>query len=236
MEKGVLYGVGVGPGEPGLMTLKAVRTIERCPVVATPRTPGGGMVAYAIASGEVDMAGKTLVPLEFAMTRDASVRAASHRAAAELLRPHLDAGRSVAMLNLGDISIYATFRYIADILAPEGYRVEMIPGVTSFSAAASRLGDTLTDMNTPLHIIPEGIGVTDEMLARPGTTVFMKSGRQLPALLRRLSELGLLERAQMVQNCGMENERVFRRIEDCDVPSDYFTVLIVKNPDGEAAS
>lgn len=235
MDKGVLYGVGVGPGDPKLMTLRAVETVERCPVVASPRTKNGGMVAYGIASGVMNLSGKTVLPLDFAMSHNAGERTESHRAAATMLRGHLDRGQSVAMLNLGDISIYASFRYLADILVPEGYRLEMIPGVTSFSAAASALGMSLTDLNSPLHIVPEGMGVTEDMLTRPGTTVFMKSGRQLPRLLGQLAEHGLLERVKLVQNCGMDNERVYRSIGGEEIASDYFTVLIVKNDEeGEA--
>lgn len=235
MDKGVLYGVGVGPGDPGLMTLKAVETIRACPVVASPRTRNGGMVAYDIAAGAVDLSGKTVLPLDFAMSHDAGERAASHRVAADLLRRELDGGRSVAMLNLGDISIYASYRYLADILEPEGYRLEMIPGVTSFSAAASVLGSSLTDMNAPLHIIPEGVGLTDEMLMSEGTKVIMKSGRQLPRLVGQLAGLGLLTDAMMVQNCGMANEKVYRNLEGVEISDDYFTVVIVKEHRGDAS-
>lgn len=232
MDKGVLYGVGVGPGDSGLMTLKAVETIGKCPVVASPRTRNGGMVAYDIAAGAVDMSGKTVLPLDFAMSHDADERAASHRVAADQLRRELDQGRSVAMLNLGDVSIYASYRYLADILEPEGYRLEMIPGVTSFSAAAAVLGASLTDMNAPLHIIPEGAGLTDEMLTGEGTKVIMKSGRQLPRMVAQLAGLGLLSDAMMVQNCGMANEKVFRGLEGAEFSDDYFTVVIVKEHRG----
>lgn len=235
MDKGVLYGVGVGPGDPGLMTLKAVETIRKCPVVASPRTRNGGMVAYDIAAGATEMSGKTVLPLDFAMSHDARERAASHRAAADLLRRELDAGRSVAMLNLGDVSIYASYRYLADILGPEGYRLEMIPGVTSFSAAAAVLGTTLTDMNAPLHIIPEGVGLSDEMLTGEGSKVIMKSGRQLPRLVAQLAGLGLLSDAMMVQNCGMANEKVFPSLEGVEFSDDYFTVVIVRERQGGGA-
>ena len=70
VKKGIFYGVGVGPGDPELLTLKAVRLLERCPVIAAPRTKGGGMLALEIASGAADLGGKTVIPLDFSMERD----------------------------------------------------------------------------------------------------------------------------------------------------------------------
>lgn len=229
MGKGVLYGVGVGPGDPGLMTLKAVETIKRCPVVAAPRTRNGGMVALEIAKGAMDLSEKIVVPLDFAMTRDADERAASHRAAAAALRRHLDQGTPVAMLNLGDVSIYASFRYIADILVPEGYPMQMVSGVPSFCAAAAALGESLTDMETPLHIIPDGNAEIDGSLLANGTSVWMKSGSRLPELVRELQADGLLDKAMLVRNCGMADQYIQRGLDGARVEPGYFTVVIVKN-------
>ena len=139
MKKGVFYGVGIGPGDPELMTLKAVRVLERCPVVAAPRTKSGGMLALDIASRAVDLKGKTVVPLDFSMERDRAVQRAAHLAAAEAVREHLDGGRDVAMLNLGDVSIYATYSYLMEILRAQGYETVMVPGVPSFCAVAAML-------------------------------------------------------------------------------------------------
>lgn len=228
MAKGVLYGVGVGPGDPKLMTFRAAETICLCPVVAAPRTRNGGMTALDIARGAVDLSGKEILPLDFAMSRDPEERARSHRAAADLLRSRLDSGASVAMLNLGDVSIYATFRYLADILEPEGYPVEMVPGVPSFCAAAAVLGVGLTDIGTQLRIVPDGAGEPGETDPAE-TTVWMKSGGNLPTLLDRLAVAGLSEKAMLVQNCGMPNQKVYRAIGGREIEAGYYTVVIVKN-------
>lgn len=227
MVKGTLYGVGVGPGDPTLLTLKAVETIKRCPVVASPRTRNGGMVALDIVKGAMDLSEKIIVPLDFAMSRDPEERAASHQAAVGLLRPQLDAGQPVAMLNLGDVAIYASYRYLADILVPEGYPCEMVAGVTSFSAAAALLGIPLTDMGAPLRIIPDGAEGGEEDFAGPGTTVWMKSGKNLPKLLERLAAAGLADQTMVVQNCGMANQRVYRGLTGETVEAGYFTVVIL---------
>lgn len=101
MSKGVLYGVGTGPGDPELLTIKAVRTIESCPVIAAPQTADGAMVALDIVRGAVDLTGKTVIPVRFSMTRDVERRAAEHASLVRELVAHLDAARDVALLNLG---------------------------------------------------------------------------------------------------------------------------------------
>ncbi len=228
MSKGTLYGVGVGPGDPKLMTLKAVETIEACPVIASPRTPGGGMVALDIAKGAVRLDGKTILPLDFAMSRDPAVRASSHQAAAAAIRTQLDLGFSVAMLNLGDVSIYSSYRYIADLLGKEGYTVAMVPGVTSFCAAAAALNLSLTDMESPVHILPDASEPSAEAMTAEGASIWMKSGKNLPGLLRRLDAAGLLGKTKMVQNCGMADQKIFHSLDNAEFDNHYFTVVIVK--------
>ncbi|MCD8350801.1 MAG: precorrin-2 C(20)-methyltransferase [Planctomycetaceae bacterium] len=235
MGQGVLYGVGVGPGDPELMTLKAVETIRRCPVLAAPRTRGGGMVALDIVKAVVDVDAKTIVPLDFAMSHDPAERAASHSVAADTLRPLLQGGMDVAMVNLGDVSIYGSFRYVADRLAPEGFEVVMVPGVTSFCAAAATLGVSLTEIDTPLHIIPDAGGIPESVIAGDDACVCMKSGRKLPALLEELRQHNLLDRSVLVQNCGMANEKIYRDLNDISVGNDYFSLVIVRAERGEKA-
>ncbi len=237
MSKGTLYGVGVGPGDPALLTLRAVEVVRACPVIAAPRTRAGRMVALDVVKGAraaVDLAGKEILPLDFAMSRDATECSVAHRAAADALRARLDAGKSVALLNLGDISIYATFRNIAELLRPDGFAVEMIPGVPSFCAAAALLGDSLTtDMASPLRIVPDDSAGPDGLRAA-GTTVWMKSGRSLPKLLGALSDAGLSGRVAVVQNCGLPDQRVHRGLANAEIEPSYFTVVILKNPAQEA--
>ena len=134
--KGTFYGVSVGPGDPELMTLQAVRLIRQCPVLAAPQTDSGQMLALDIARSALGEAldGKTIVPLYGAP----AALAASHEKAAAAVRQYLDAGQDVAMLNIGDVSIYATFAYLQEILQAGGYATAMAAGVPSFCAAALR--------------------------------------------------------------------------------------------------
>ena len=135
--KGMFYAVGVGPGDPMWMTREACAVLEACPVIAAPQTASGEMLALSIAQGAAELGGKTVLPLSFAMSRDAAVRAAGYAHAADAIAPELDAGRDVAMVNLGDVSIYATAYYVLDELRRRGYDTRMVPGVASFSAVAA---------------------------------------------------------------------------------------------------
>ena len=230
LKKGIFYGVGVGPGDPELLTLKAVRLLERCPVIAAPRTKSGEMLALEIASGAADLGGKTVLPLDFSMERDRAKQRASHRAAADLVEPYLAKGLDVAMLNLGDVSIYATYSYLMEIFKDRGYETVMVPGVPSFCAVAARLGVSLTEMNTALHISPGGAAL-GEALDLPGTKVLMKSGRQMPAVLEALKTKGTLGNSMLVQNCGLPGEAVYPDLSKA-VPGEdsmgYFATVIVK--------
>ena len=229
VKRGTFYGVSVGPGDPELMTLKAVRCIENCPVLAAPQTATGRMLALDIAKGAVDICGKTILPLHFAMSRDPEVLKASHAAAADAVRAHLEAGQDVAMLNLGDVSVYATYGYLEEILTAQGYAAIRIAGVPSFCAAAARLGQSLTGgMEQPLTIAPGRHA--EAVLAAPGTKVLMKTGRQLPKTLDALQEHGLLAKSAMVCNCGLSDEAVFPTLTDYDPAQDagYFATILVK--------
>ena len=229
--KGTFYGVSVGPGDPELLTLQAVRLIRQCPVLAAPQTSSGQMLALDIARSALGEAldGKTIVPLHFAMSRDPAVLAASHAQAARAVRPFLDAGQDVAMLNLGDVSIYATFGYLQSLLQAEGYAAAMAAGVPSFCTAAARLNVPLTGgMDAPLTIAPGSWA--GRVLETPGTKVLMKTGRQLPALLDTLRQAGKLQTSALVCNCGLPDEQVYPDLSRSqpDVPAGYFATVLVK--------
>lgn len=221
--KGTLYGVSVGPGDTELLTLKALRILQDCPVLAAPRTPGGGRVALDIVAGAIDPSEKELLELDFAMAHDDEARAACHERAAALLRQPLEQRRSVAMLCLGDVGLYGSFGYVAQLLESD-FPIERIPGVTSFCAAAARLGINLAEGEEPLHLLPGGA----EYVPGPGTRVYMKSGRKLGDLLCELEQRGALDRAVLVQNCGMEDERVFYGAGAKEAPHSYFSIVLVK--------
>ena len=228
MEKGTLYGVSIGPGEPELITLKAFNIISNSKYIATPHTGTGDSLALSIVSQAIDLSDKEIMKLEFPMTKDKDILAKSHQEAADAIAAVLDTGNDVAMLNLGDVTIYSTFAYTMDKLLEKNYDVEVIPGVTSFCASASKLKIGLTTMNEPLHIIPAtGIDLK-EALQMPGSKVLMKIGKSMPKLIEVLKELNLEDNVYAVENCGLENEKIYNNLDEFDGKMGYFTIVIVK--------
>ena len=226
MEKqGVFYAVSVGPGDPELLTRQACRVLEACDVIAAPRTKAGRMLALDIAGGAVDMRGKTILPLDFTMAHDAAVREESYRTAVAAIEAVLSAGRDVAMVNLGDVSVYATAYYILERIRSDGFEAVMCPGVTSFCAVAARLGRSLTRMDEPLHILP-GSAELNNALALPGTKVIMKSGKAIRETVDALERHGLAARAGMVADCGLETEQVYTDLRQLPEEISYFATIV----------
>ena len=199
VKQGIFYGVGVGPGDPELLSAKALGVLEACPVLACPQTKSGEMLALDIVRGAMDLEGKTLLPLYFTMSRDRAKQQEAHRAAADAVRPYLEAGQDVAMAILGDVSIFSTYCYLMELVKARGFETRMVPGVPSFCAVAARLGISLTKMNAPLHIVP-GSWDLPQALEWPGNKILMKSGSQMPQVLRAIGRQGGLGRSAMVQN------------------------------------
>lgn len=227
MDNGTFYALGVGPGDPELLTRKACRILGNCPVIAAPRTASGEMLALDIAKGAVDLTGKEILPLEFAMARQISARQTGYRKAAEQITAVLQSGRDVAMVNLGDVSIYATAYYVLDVVRSMGFRTEMVPGVPSFCAVAAALGRSLTEPEAPLHVYPAGKTDLDAALAQPGTKVLMKSGSTMAATAQALERQGLAGKSAMVADCGLPTEQVFQTMENLPEKISYFATVIV---------
>ena len=227
MARGKLYGVSVGPGDPELLTLRAIRAIREAGVIAVPNIGHKRQTAFAIA--EAYLEGKELLDCSTPMTKDRTLVTAAYEKIADDVCAALDAGKDVAYLCLGDIAIYSTYIYVHDIVVARGYDAEIIPGVTSFSACAARLGMALCEGPERLIVAPVMASDVDEILDVPANKVFMKSGREVAALRDKLAARGELEGASMVANCGLADEKVFPHLADIDDDGDYFSVVIVKN-------
>lgn len=231
-NRGTFYGVGIGPGDPDLMTIKAMQVISACPVIAAPRTKTGDMIALDIVRKVVPLGNKEVLAMDFTMDKVAAKRQENYKRNADAAAASLDQGRDVAMITLGDVSIYSTVRYIADELSARGYETKMVPGVTSFSAVAASLGISLTEMDEPLHIIPAVWRNPEDYLDLPGTKVLMKAGHRLADTLDLLSHRNLLGKSSLAVNCGMEHELLIPDLEageDIPEKTNYFTTIIVKD-------
>ncbi len=224
--KGTLYGVGVGPGDPRLMTYLAVETIVKCPVIAVPAKGREHAVSYRIASGIVkDLDRKECLNLSTPMTKDKRVLDENYKAAADQITEQLDAGRDVAYLTLGDPTIYSTYIYIHRIVRERGYETRIVSGVPSFCAAAAKISDSLADRAEQLHIIPSTYDI-EEALTYPGSKVLMKAASKLPYVKQTLREKNVT--AAIIENCGLPGERIYGLSDDMPKEASYYTTVVVK--------
>lgn len=228
-----LYGLGVGPGDPELITLKALKILKEVPVIVAPKSrQEGESLALEIVARVLGpaVAGKETAELHFPMTRDPARLAGAWREAAGTVAGHLRRGRDVAFVTLGDPTFYSTYFLLLEELirlVPEA-RVVTVPGVTSVSACAARLNLPLVQGDESLAVVS---GARDpEALRRViedfDCTVVLKVGRHLPRLMETLKDLGLEERAVLATRCGLPGERLGPPASNRG--ADYLSLLVVK--------
>lgn len=223
---GILYGTGVGPGDPEYMTLKAVRLIRENEVVAVPGPVAEETVAYQIAVQAVpELAKKTLVPVVMPMTHDREEMEKNHDKAADTLETYLKQGKNVVFLTLGDPTVYSTYLYVQKRIAARGYRTELVSGITSFCAAAARANTSLVEWSEQLHVIPAVHRIGSE-LDLPGNYVLMKSGKKMDQVKEMLKKSG--REVVMVENCGMETEHVYYGVDEIPDDAGYYSLIIAK--------
>ena len=223
---GILYGVGVGPGDPELMTLKAVRLIKENNIIALPGERPSETAAYRIAVAAVpELADKQLIPVHMPMTQDKEIQRKCHRESAKVLEILLKEGNNIIFLTLGDPAIYSTFTYIKQIVEEDGFRTQLISGVPSFCAAAARVNVPLAIRNEQIHIVP-AVDNLIECLPDSGTYVLMKAGSKMKQLKEIIKKSGRY--AVMIENCGMEEERVYSHVDDMPDAAGYYSLIIAK--------
>ena len=213
---GILFGTGIGPGDPELMTLKAVRLIWENDTIAVPGEKPEESIAYQIAVQAVpELAEKELVAIPMPMTKNAKELEENHRRGAEKIEELLDAGKNVVFLTLGDPTVYSTYLYVHRRVLEDGYDARIVSGVTSFCAAAASLSEGLVE-NYQI----------EDALELSGTKVLMKAGKKMPAVKQFLKEKNC--RAVMVENCGMDTEQKYFSAEEIPDQASYYSLIIVK--------
>lgn len=230
-KMGKLYGIGVGPGDPELLTLKAYRKIEKAQVIAVPGTDPKETVAYKIVKGAYeDLDKKELLAVDMPMTKDKQLLEESHEKGACQIEEVLREGKDVVFLTLGDPTVYSTYLYVHKRILDRGYDAEIISGITSFCAVAARLNIGLVEKAEPLHVIPASYQI-EEALKLPGTKVLMKAGKKMKWVKEQV--VALDEEVMMIENCGMENEKIYRSAAEIPEDAGYYSLIIVKDKKGE---
>ncbi|WP_089724212.1 precorrin-2 C(20)-methyltransferase [Candidatus Thiosymbion oneisti] len=238
IDKGILYGISLGPGDPGLITRRAWALLEQDDVHWTYPVRGKGHQSFALsitrAAGLRPPSG--CEPLVFPMTHDQARLAAAWSAAAQRVGEILRQGRDVLFLVEGDASIYSSFGYLARTLTAldPDTRVETVAGVSSFSASAARLQMPLTDLDDRMAILPAGYGTdtVDHLLDEFDTLVLLKVKPLLDDIIDLLARRRLLEHAVFCEKTGTPEERIVRDLNSLRGTSvNYLSLLLVKNPD-----
>jgi len=232
--------VGVGPGDPDLLTVRAVRVLAQAPVWLAPKgRENGRSTAVEIAAQQVDASGKTVLEVHFPMQkvwlreRVAPELAQAWRQAAGAVLAHLDAGRDVAFPTLGDPSLYSTAYYLLSALEAlrPGVPVRIVPGVPAMAACSAQVRAPLGLGDDLLGVVPAAFDDRRlrQVLATFDTVVLMKVHRQMDRILPLLEELGLLDRCVLVERCGLEGERVYHDVRRAAAgPLHYFSTLLVR--------
>jgi len=230
---GRFYGVGVGPGDPELLTLKALRILQEVPLICTPRSvTSAESYAFDIVRGFLDEQQQEIIRIPFPVDNEAGA-AEVWRNAADTIGGHLSQGKDVAFITEGDPMLYSTFSYVLDSIT-SGYpdvTVEIIPGVSSVMAAAASAGVPLVTHGQRLVILPAVYGIDDlsEAIASYDTIVLMKVNRTLLQALANLEKLGLAGKGIYVRRASTAREEVVRDLSKLSEEDlDYFSLLIIK--------
>lgn len=237
IDKGTLYGVSLGPGDPGLITRRAWSLLERDDTYWTypVRDKGQRSFALSIAQSAGLIPPSSCEPLVFPMTHDQARLAAAWSTATQRVLEILRRGSDVLFLVEGDASIYSSFRHLARTLTAldPDIRVETVAGVSSFSASAARLGIPLADVDDRMAILPAGYGIdtVDHLLYEFDTLVLLKVRPLLDDIIDLLTRRRLLEHAVFCEKTGTPEERIVRDLNSLrGAQVNYLSLLLVKNP------
>ncbi len=231
MAPGTLVGIGVGPGDPGQVTLQAVATARSADRVFGPTVDAAspGRAESILSGAAPDVAVERLV---FAIQADTAARAEAHAAAAARVAGCLEDGEVVAFVTLGDPNVYSTFHHLASAVVARrpAPAVRTLPGIMAFQDLAARAGTVVVDGTERLALVTalEGTGDLEAALADPGAAVVVyKCGRHLPAIAELLAAAGRLEGAAVGELLGMPGERVEALAAAASTPTSYLASVVV---------
>lgn len=223
---GTLIGVGLGPGDPGLITLKAARAIEKAGTIAYPSLAGGDSFARAIAADLIP-ANAREIRLDVPMTVERGPAQAAYDAGAAAIAEVLDAGQDVVMLCEGDPFFYGSFMYVHARLSAK-YTVEVIPGVTSVTACAAVASRPLVARNERLTVLPGPMDedVLRERIAGAEAVAIMKVGRHLSKIRNVIEALGLTDHATYIERATLPDQCVLP-LSQAPQKAPYFSMILL---------
>ena len=231
-KKGKLIGIGVGPGDTELVTLKAAKVLKSVPVVFSPKSSKEKesialSIVRPILEERKDYKRLMIVEPIFPMIENKKELEKIWTSASELIAQYLNTGRDVAFITLGDPSIFSTYSYVQKRLIDK-YEIETIPGITSFTACAAAKNKALVEQNDILTIVPKIDDRLEEILDYSDSIVLMKASRNTSRLESTIEDKKRPKEIYSVQNCTRENEKI---IEGFSNEKPYLTTTIIQFSD-----
>ena len=225
--KGTLFGLGVGPGDPELITVKALRILARSHVIAYPAPEQGESLVRSIVAAHLDGRHEEICIRMPMVAARFPAQEVYDRAAATIGR-HLDAGRDVAMLCEGDPFFYGSFMYMFGRMAAH-HAVEVVPGVSSLTACAATLGAPLAARDDTLCVLPATLPseVLERRIREVDAAAIIKVGRHLQRVRAVIDAMGLTRNARYVEHATMSNERILPLADAADGAAPYFSMILL---------
>lgn len=229
--KGTFYGIGVGPGDPELLTMKAVKAIQKVDIIIAPKTEKkDGSVALNIARPYLKEDVRIVYQV-FPMVKGFALDDAAWKQNKEEILGFLEEGKNVAFLTLGDAMFFSTYIYVFRLLEKEGVPIETIPGIPAFVAMGSHLGWPIVEGDDVLSVIP-ATACTEKIekaLSVSDNVVLMKVYKNFPEVAELLEKNAMLDHAVMVSRCGLPDEE---RIDDIrarkNQPVNYLSTILAR--------
>lgn len=233
MKIGKLYGLGVGPGDPELITVKAFRKLQECPVIAYPKKlRGSKSYAHRIVDVYINPAEKEMLGLVFPMTKDEETLRTAWEKSAEEIYSYLAQGKDVAFVTEGDPMLFSTFIHLMNIMkaAHPDVPIESIAGISSFNGTANRLGVALAEGDDHVAMIPATENMEDmrQVIESHDAIVFIKIAKVLNPILDLLEDMNLLKNTHVVTKVTSDEEIIWKTEELRDAELNYLSCMVVR--------
>lgn len=224
---GTLYGLGIGPGDPDLITVKSLKILQKTDILAYPTLEDGDSLARAIVAPH--LSGKhTEIPIRIPMVVERKPAQDAYDAAADELKTHLKQGKDIAVLCEGDPFFYGSFMYLFGRIAEE-YPVEVIPGVSSLTACSSALQAPLSARNDILTVLPAPLD-TETLRSRieaADSLAIMKVGRHFDRVRDLINDMKLMDKAHYIERATLENQKIMPLDDVPPSAAPYFSMILI---------